>query len=126
MTDANSTRSVLVVDDDCDLRELVADLLEGAGRRVFTASDGSDALRKLDQDGIPRPCIVLLDWFMAPMGGRGFLDALAERSDSADVKVIVLSASSGTVALRPEAGVLDVLPKPFGIDELMAALRRHD
>ena len=68
--DATRSRAVLVVDDDRDLRELVADVLEGSGRRVFTARDGADALQQLDRDGFPRPCLLLLDWYMAPMGGR--------------------------------------------------------
>ncbi|RPH71195.1 MAG: response regulator [Myxococcaceae bacterium] len=53
MADATSARAVLVVDDDRDLRELVADILEGSGRRVFTASAGADALRQIDADGSP-------------------------------------------------------------------------
>jgi CheY-like chemotaxis protein len=122
MADATSARAVLVVDDDRDLRELVADVLEGSGRRVFTASDGADALRQIDGDGIPRPCIVLLDWFMAPMDGRAFLEHLALRLDAGGFQVFLLSASS----TAPPAGlpwkVLGVLRKPFGIDDLLGTL----
>src|SRR5678815_5539947 len=94
MADGTSARAVLVVDDDRDLRELVADVLEGSGRRVFTASDGADALRLIEEDGIPRPCICLLDWFMAPMGGRAFLEHLSLRPDATGFRVFLLSASS--------------------------------
>ena len=125
MADATSARAVLVVDDDRDLRELVADVLEGSGRRVFTASDGADALRQIDGDGIPRPCIVLLDWFMAPMDGRAFLQQLALRPDAGGFQVFLLSASSTAPPAQLPWKVLGVLRKPFGIDDLLGTLDGH-
>ena len=122
MTDAKPARAVLVVDDDCDLREVVADVVEGSGRRVFTAGDGAHALRQIDTDGIPRPCVVLLDWFMRPMGGRAFLEALAARSDAAEFRVLLLSASTGTPNGDLSFPVRGVLHKPFGIEELLGSL----
>jgi CheY-like chemotaxis protein len=124
MTHANPARAVLVVDDDRDLRELVAELVEGSGRRAFTARDGADALRQIDTDGIPRPCVVLLDWFMAPMGGHAFLEHLAARTDAAEFRVLLLSASSGTPPEDLPSPVLGALRKPFGIEELLGALDR--
>jgi CheY-like chemotaxis protein len=123
--DATRARTVLVVDDDRDLRELVADVLEGSGRGVFIARDGADALQQLDRDGIPRPCLVLLDWFMAPMGGRAFLERLATRSDAAEFRVVLLSASAADP--RPEVSfrVAGLLRKPFGRDELLGMIDRH-
>jgi DNA-binding response OmpR family regulator len=126
MADATSARAVLVVEDDRDLRDLVADVLEDSGRRVFTASDGADALRQIEEDGIPRPCIVLLDWFMAPMGGRAFLEHLSLRRDASGFGVILLSASSAATPGDLPWRVLGVLRKPFGIDELVAALDRME
>jgi CheY-like chemotaxis protein len=125
MADATFARAVLVVDDDRDLRELVADVLEGSGRRVFTASDGADALRQIGADGIPRPCIVLLDWFMAPMGGKAFLERLALRPDATGFRVFLLSASSTAPPAALPWKVLGVLHKPFGIDDLLGALDGH-
>jgi CheY-like chemotaxis protein len=123
--DATRTRAVLVVDDDRDLRELVADVLEGSGRRVFTARDGADALQQLDRNGIPRPCLVLLDWFMAPMGGRTFLERLAARSDAAEFRVLLLSASSADPPPDPCCRLAGVLRKPFGLDDLFEMVEQH-
>ena len=125
MTDANPARTVLVVDDDRDLRELVADIVESSGRRVFIASDGADALRQLHGDGIPRPCIVLLDWLMAPMGGHAFLGALAQRPDAADFRVLLVSASRTAPPPDLPWKVFGVLRKPFGVDELLTLLDGH-
>ena len=123
MADAILERAVLVVDDDRDLRELVADVLEGSGWRVFTARDGSDALRQLEGDGIPRPCIVLLDWFMSPMGGRAFLERLAgAAAEASGVQVLILSGGTAAPPEDVRSRLLGVLRKPFGVDELLAAL----
>lgn len=111
-----------MVDDDRDLRELVADVVEGSGRRVFTARDGADALRQIDADGIPRPCVVLLDWFMRPMGGRAFLERLGARADAGEFQVLVLSASSGSPHELLSLPVRGILRKPFGIEHLLGTL----
>ena len=125
MIDATSAGSVLVVDDDRDLRELVADVVEGSGRRVFTARDGTDALRQIEGD-LPRPCLVLLDWLMHPMGGRAFLERLAAQPDAASFRVVLLSASSTAPPESLPCAVTAVLRKPFGVDELLAALDSTD
>jgi CheY-like chemotaxis protein len=122
MADATSDRAVLVVDDDRDLRELVADVLEGSGRRVFTASDGADALRRIDGEEIPRPCIILLDWFMAPMGGDAFLEQLTLRPCADSFRVFLLSASSTSPPPELRGKVVGVLRKPFSIEELLGAV----
>ena len=77
--DSRRANAVLVVDDDDDVRAAVADLVEDSGRQAFTARDGGEALRKLDTDSIPRPCLVLLDWIMNPMSGEEFLTQLNTR-----------------------------------------------
>jgi PleD family two-component response regulator len=95
--------AVLVVDDDADVREALAELVATSGRPVFTAADGGEALELLDADAVPRPCLVLLDLMMAPMDGRAFHTLPRE--------------------LRP--GVLGTLRKPFEVEELLAILDRH-
>jgi DNA-binding response OmpR family regulator len=118
-------RAVLVVEDDEDLREVVADAIESAGRLVFTAQDGADALQRLDQDGIPRPCLILLDWIMHPMSGEEFLARLKARGDADQLPVLVMSASTTAAASTITPGVLGVLPKPFGIEALRALIDEH-
>jgi len=103
------------------------DVLESAGRRVFSASSGPEALRRLEGDELPRPCILLLDWTMAPMDGEEFLRHLAARSDASQLPVVISTASDRGVAgddLGP--AVVAVLRKPFEIDELLATLDQID
>ncbi len=125
MTDADRSTSVLVVEDDADLRETVADLVEASGRRVFTATDGSDALQQLDGDNIPRPCLILLDWFMAPMSGKQFLERLRERPDTAELSVVIMTGAQDEVPSGSALRILGALQKPFSVEQLMAALDQH-
>src|ERR1700741_5402288 len=78
--------SVLVVDDDVDVRSLVSELLTRAGYSVAQAPDGREALRMLyDQ----RPDLIVLDVSMPELDGWGTLERIRELSD---VPVVMLSA----------------------------------
>jgi CheY-like chemotaxis protein len=106
---------ILVVDDDRDIRECIAEVLEDEGFRVEQAENGCEAIAKLDRT---RPSLVVLDLMMPVMSGWEFLDHKRQRSDVADVPVIVATASfSENVAAER------VLRKPFEIDELVRAVR---
>jgi len=101
----------LIVDDDPDVREVLADAVGATGRLVFTAADGTDALRQLDAGDLPQPCLIVLDWKMRPMGGQEFLGRLELRPDAARFPVLVMT---GDRALRERGipGVLGTVQKP--------------
>ena len=115
----DSAPSILVVDDDPDIRETLAEALCDGGRRVTTARDGYDALEKLHS--VERPCLILLDMMMPRMSGLEFLDQLWRQPDLQDVAVVVMSAHDG---LRRQAErhatVRATLKKPFDLDELLS------
>jgi DNA-binding response OmpR family regulator len=108
--------SVLVVDDDSDVRALVTTLLGRAGYLVAEAENGRAALKALYEQ---RPDLVVLDVNMPDLDGWGTLERIRELSD---VPVIMLSARSEELekvrALR--AGADDYVTKPFGRQELLA------
>jgi CheY-like chemotaxis protein len=114
----DTAASLLVVDDDPDIRQTLAELLSESGRRVATARDGYDALEKLDS--LKRPCVILLDLMMPRMSGLEFLDHLSQQPALEDVQVIVMSANDG---LRRQAErhsiVRAALRKPFDFDGLL-------
>ena len=84
---ASSTRHVLIVDDDGALRHAIAALLDEAGYQTGQASDGSEALRKLQQHPVD---LMLLDIGLPGMNG---LDVLANaRSQSAPPRVVMMTA----------------------------------
>ncbi len=105
--------TVLVVDDDRDVRDLFADTLRENGHRVEDARDGDDALRLLDE-GL-RPCLVLSDVLMPRMDGWDLSRALGKREP--DLPVVLVT---GDKLLSIRAPVLD---KPASPDELEAMIR---
>jgi len=115
-------KTILVVDDDADLREVLAEIVAHTGRSVRLAKSGLDALSQLDS--APRPCLVLLDLGMRPMSGQEFLEKLRTRPDAADFPVVL---TSGTAPIpescRNAPGVVALLPKPFDIAALAAVLK---
>jgi CheY-like chemotaxis protein len=108
---AERSKGVLIVDDDRDVRETLADAVESMGRLVFTAADGTEALRRLEAGDIPQPCLIVLDWKMWPMGGQQFLERLELRPDAARFPVLVMTGDS---ALRGRGirGVVGTVQKP--------------
>jgi CheY-like chemotaxis protein len=111
---------VLVVDDDPAIRAAVRDLLEDQGIPVETATDGQDALAKVAQR-LPR--LVLLDMRMPVMDGWGF--AAAMRDAGLVAPVVVMTAAADARRWADEIGAIGVVPKPFGIDELIGAVERY-
>ena len=89
--------SVLVVDDDTDLRARLRTFLEQAGMQVTEASNGAEALAEVDRH---LPGLVLLDLTMPVMDGFAFLKALRARPDGRDVPVVVLTARDVTADER--------------------------
>jgi len=114
----------LVVDSDEVARETLADMVEGAGRRILMASDGIEGLELLE--GLSRPCLVLLALEMSPMSGQEFLQRLGARSDGGDFPVAVMSRTTPLPqSARNSPGVVALLRKPFGIEELTPILDEH-
>ena len=117
--------TVLVVDDDPRIRDLLRLYVEREGHRALLAADGPQALSLVDQK---RPDLVLLD-VMLP-GIDGFEVASRLRAES-DVPILLLTARSGDAdkVVGLELGADDYIVKPFSPRELMARirvqLRRH-
>jgi two-component system, chemotaxis family, chemotaxis protein CheY len=110
---------VLVVDDDDAIRDAVRDVLEAEGIAVETATDGADALAKVSER---RPRLVLLDMRMPVMDGWGFASALRELG--LDLPVVVMTAAADAKRWAAEIGAIGVVPKPFGIAQLVDAVRQ--
>jgi CheY-like chemotaxis protein len=117
MTNPNHT--VLIVEDEEDLRELMRDALQMRGYTVVTAEEGTDALRKIDDIG--RPCLILLDLLMPGMNGWDFFDKVRERPELASVPVIIHSSASS----RAPLGATRVLQKPLAFESLLTVVAEY-
>lgn len=110
---------VMIVDDDPDIREAMADFLDLEGYRVVAATNGAEALTLLRG---PRelPCVILLDLMMPVMTGEDVLDALEQDRELSGVPVVVVTASP-----RPLNHRVPVLLKPIQPELLLAEVSRH-
>lgn len=111
---ASTREKVLIVDDDLDLRGLVAVALREEGYQLLSAGNGRDALEIIRRD---RPDLVLLDWEMDEMDGPSVCRAIRADSDRglAAVPVVMLTARTAQRDTQQgfEAGANDFLTKPF-------------
>jgi CheY-like chemotaxis protein len=118
--DAVTRSTVLVVDDDHFIREIVCDALEAEGYRTVAASDGAEALTIVEHSAAP-PAAILLDLMMPGMDGWTFLAELRRTAAFAHVPVIVVSAGGRSLLARAPDDVL-VAEKPVDLDRLLALL----
>jgi CheY-like chemotaxis protein len=103
--------AVLVVEDDPEIRDLVAKFLESEGFQVFTAENGQDALEKLQS--IPEPALILADLMMPVMDGSTLIAALRAHDRFATLPVVLVTAQS----TRLPKGYRHV-KKPIDLDDL--------
>lgn len=113
--------SILLIDDDADIRLSLREFLTGEGFAVHTARDGQHALNVLER--MPPPDLILLDYKMPVMDGKQFLTHLRRTPHVQTIPVVILSA-----ATREWSGanleVVDVLTKPVDLDVLLSTVSR--
>jgi CheY-like chemotaxis protein len=111
---------LMLVEDDEDLREAMALIFEAHGFRTIGASDGLEALAKLESNG--RPALILLDLRMPRMNGVEFLQLLS-RTPRATIPVLALTGDSGACRDAINAGAVGCLQKPIEPNRLIDAIR---
>jgi len=114
-------RRVLVVDDDRDLRELLAAMLTSAGFEVLTAENGAAALSVLRT---VIPDLIVLDLMMPVMNGWQFREAQSAVPDYSRIPVVCLSGHHAARHQASTLGITACVVKPFEIDELLGVVQR--
>jgi CheY-like chemotaxis protein len=109
--------TVLVVDDEADVRAFLTAVLEKAGYRVVTAADGGKALAVVEDE---KPDLIVLDLQMPDQTGTDFYRRLMKQQELRDTPVIVVSGIAGRhlAVSRPFA----VFDKPIVPDEFIATV----
>lgn len=115
--------TILVVDDDFDTREALADLLEAIGFGVMTAANGLEALRQLRMHA--PPCMILVDLMMPTMNGWVFTMELRRDPELARVPVVLLSGIHDSQSAASYLRAQGHLEKPIDADRLFNVLRRY-
>lgn len=114
-------QKILLIEDDREISSTLVTVLEGAGYRVATASNGVDGQRMVQQDS---PALIITDMMMPRMGGFPVLEYL--RTLENPPKVIMITANEGGrhKAYAEMLGVVDYLRKPFAMDVLLESVRK--
>ena len=118
MRTATSKKSILIVDDEDDIRDTLRDVFEDEGYVVEAAANGEEALAVLRAR--PKPALVILDLLMPIMDGNALYRAMKADPAFADIPVIVSSSDPS----RAPSGVL-IVKKPVNLEMLIDAVSRH-
>ncbi|VAV87191.1 Nitrogen regulation protein NtrX [hydrothermal vent metagenome] len=114
---------ILIVDDERDIRELIADILEDEGYSTRLAGNSDDAMSAIKDQ---QPALLILDIWLKDSNMDGIDILKAVKRDYPDVPVVIISGH-GNIEIAVAAikqGAYDFIEKPFNIDQLMVVIRR--
>ncbi|MCP3105180.1 response regulator [Myxococcus sp. K15C18031901] len=111
--------TVLLVEEDPDVRGAMAEALQDEGYEVAMAINGHEGLRVLR--ALETPCLVLVDLELARVGGRAMLEALGKEACFEGSRVVGMDAHPGA---RPP-GVVALVRKPVRLEDLLTVAREH-
>ena len=114
-------KTVLLVEDDFEIRDILQDLLEAEGYDVVPAGNGRQALQFLAENRAHGPRLVILDLMMPFIDGRQVLDVMQRDHALADIPVIVISA----IGRETPAGASAFLKKPLSLEKLFETVRLY-
>ncbi|HEX6800882.1 MAG TPA: response regulator, partial [Candidatus Binatia bacterium] len=114
-------KTILVVDDEDDVRESVREVLSDEGYRVVDTADGA---RVLDMIRDEKPELVLLDIWMPQVDGIGLLKEI--KSQEPDINVVMVSGHGNihTAVTATKYGAFDFIEKPVSLDGLLTTVQR--
>ena len=123
-----SAGNVLIVEDDPDVREMIAALLAKEGFHAVAAEDGLEALhllRTVRHRAPDAPCLVLLDLKMPRLGGNEFRRAQLGDPTVANVPVAVMSGATDLQQRAEAMGAVATLTKPLNLAVLIEVVKRY-
>lgn len=116
-------QTILIVEDNSDIREITAELLSVLGFDVVQADGGTKALAQLDQH---RPDIIICDIVMPGMDGYDFYEMFKSRFPNTNIPFIFATAQSQKADLEKAAalGIKNYLIKPFDDKDLLRCIEK--
>jgi CheY-like chemotaxis protein len=125
MSSVHRDKSILVVEDDPDIRDTIADVLSEEGYTVLSAKHGGEGLAIL-RSATQLPAIIILDLMMPVMDGITFREEQQKNPDWADIPVLVLSADRSSRDKAEAMKARGYLQKPFDVNQLLELLHQVD
>jgi CheY-like chemotaxis protein len=112
-----SNETVLIVEDEFAIAELLAMALTDSGYRVVLAANGRQALERLSEE--PPPDLVISDFMMPVLDGAGFIQAMREIEPQCDIPCIIMSSIPEDAVRARINGYAGFIRKPFRIAALV-------
>ncbi len=117
---AGSKPRILLVEDEQDIRSLMALHLRREGLELVEAVDGDEALRALQQGGWS---VLVFDWMLPGMNGLELIRAVRQQDSKTPILMVTAKAEAADIVLGLETGADDYLVKPFEVPVLLARVR---
>ena len=114
-------KTVLVVEDEFGVADLIATALEDEGFRVLKAAHGAQALDRLADE---RPDLIITDYMMPVLDGPRFATKVRASAEYADIPIIMMSAMPEASVRERFDGYAGFIQKPFRLTELIDAVGR--
>jgi len=114
--------SILVVDDDEDMRTMLCLVLSAEGYRASGAANGEEALERIRSDG--PPALVLIDLMMPRMNGEDLIRTMTKDPSLARIPIAVVSGQPAPRTVAETPGVVARLVKPVELDELLTVVHQ--
>lgn len=120
ISDAIVPKTILIVEDDLEIRVILTEFLSELGYEAYSANNGQNALSLLPK--ISKPSLILLDLMMPVMNGWDFANKLSQMSDFNEIPIVVMTA----IPCEVEGGnVKRVLRKPLNINQLLSVVESY-
>ncbi len=117
---AGAKPRILLVEDEQDIRSLMALHLRREGLELVEAADGDEALRALQQGGWS---VLVFDWMLPGMNGLELIRAVRQQDPKTPILMVTAKAEAADIVLGLETGADDYLVKPFEVPVLLARVR---
>jgi CheY-like chemotaxis protein len=121
---AKSTKKILLVEDNSDIRELLALLIKRLGYKLFEAATGLEAI---DRASAVQPDLIMMDLRLPEMNGDEATARLKANPSTRDIPVLITTAYVAGINTRRalDAGAAEILYKPIDLTTLHNVLRRY-
>jgi CheY-like chemotaxis protein len=121
---AKSVKKILLVEDNNEVRELLALFMKRLGYKVFEATTGVEAI---DLASTVHPDLIMMDLRLPEMNGTEATASLKANPSTRDIPLLVITASGATTDRRRalDAGAAEILLKPIDVTTLSNVLRRY-
>jgi len=118
-----SQKRLLVIDDEENMRHMLSSMLKKSGYRVYTASNGSEALDMVEETLYD---FILCDLKMPDMSGMEFFEAARDKLWASTVIMMSAYGSIDTAVEAMKKGAYDFISKPFKLDEVLLTLKKAE